>query len=163
MRWYRELYRPVVGAFALATLAGFPIGFETAAATQGKPLEEVRPFVAHGWTWSGWDAALMNPRTPEAQYNRGVMHATGHGQPQNDVEAVKWFQKAAEGGHALAQCNLGVMHATGRGVPQDNVQAWAWFDIAATQGDDNALENKELIAARMAPEELDRARQLARR
>ena len=157
------MYRLVVGAFALAALAGFPTGFETVAAAQDKAPEKLRPFVAHGWTWSGWDAALMNPRTPEAQYNRGVMHATGHGQPQNDAEAAKWFRKAAEGGHVLAQCNLGVMHATGRGVPQDNVQAWAWFDIAATQGNDNALENKKLIAARMNPEELDRARKLARR
>lgn len=104
----------------------------------------------------------MNPGTPEAQYNRGVMHDTGHGQPQNDVEAVKWFRKAAEGGHVLAQCNLGVMHASGRGVPQDNVQAWAWFDIAATQGDDNARAYKKTIAESMTPEEIDRARKLAR-
>ena len=63
------------------------MGFETVAAAQDNALEKVRRFVVHGWTWSGWDAALMDPKTPEAQYNRGVMHATGRGVPQDNVQA----------------------------------------------------------------------------
>ena len=162
MRWYRGLYGLPLGVLVLVTVAGCDIGSETVAAAQNETLAELRPFAMHGWTWSGWDAALIHPKTPEAQYNRGVMHATGQGQPQNDNEAVKWFRKAVEGGHVLAQCNLGVMYATGRGVPQDNAQAWAWFDIAAAQGDKNARENKKIIAASISPEELDRAQRLAR-
>ena len=104
----------------------------------------------------------MHPKTPRAQYSRGVMHATGQGQPQNDHEAVKWFRKAVRGGHVPAQCNLGAMYATGRGVPQDDAQAWAWFDIAAAQGDKNARGNKKIIVASMTPAELDRAQKLAR-
>ncbi|HHF6559516.1 TPA: tetratricopeptide repeat protein, partial [Haemophilus influenzae] len=34
------------------------------------------------------------------QFNLGVMYAEGQGVKQDDVEAVKWFRKAAEQGHA---------------------------------------------------------------
>lgn len=151
-----------LGALVLVTIVGCGIGSETDAAAQDTAPAELRRFATHGWTWSGWDAALMHPKSPAAQYNRGVMHATGQGQPQNDHEAVKWFRKAVRGGHILAQCNLGAMYATGRGVPQDDAQAWAWFDIAAVQGDKNARGNKKIIAASMTPAELDRAQKLAR-
>ncbi len=147
---------------ALVLVVGFAPGSETVAEAQDGTLAESRPLAMYGWTWSGWDAALMNPKTPEAQYNRGVMHATGQGQPQDDDEALKWFRKAAEGGHVLAQCNLGVLFATGRGVPQDDVQAWAWFDVAAAQGDKNARENKKIIATSMAREGRARAQEVAR-
>ena len=39
----------------------------------------------------------------EAQKNLGVMYAIGEGMPQDDAEAVAWFRKAAEQGHAEAQ------------------------------------------------------------
>ena len=103
----------------------------------------------------------MDPETPHAQYNRGIMHATGQGQPRNDNEAVKWFHKAASGGHVPAQCNLGVLYAAGRGVARDKVRAWVWFDIAAGQGDFKARANREIIAASMTPDELDRARRFS--
>lgn len=161
MKWYGRLYGLALGALALVLVVGFAPGAETVAAAQGEAVVELRPLAMYGWTWSGWDAALIHPKSPEAQYNRGVMHATGQGQPQDDDEAVKWFRKAAEGGHVLAQCNLGVLYATGRGVPQDNVQAWAWFDIAAGQGDKNARENKKIIATSMVREGRARAQKVA--
>lgn len=162
MRWYRGWYEMALSALVWVIIVGCAIGSGTVAAAQDKTAAELRRFATHGWTWSGWDAALMHPKTPEAQYNRGVMHATGQGQPQNDNEAVKWFRQAVRGGHVPAQCNLGVLYAIGRGVPQDNAQAWAWFDVAAAQGDKNAWGNKQVIAASMTPAELDRAQRLAR-
>ena len=35
-----------------------------------------------------------------AQYNLGVMHANGHGVPQNYAEAAKWYRLAADQGDA---------------------------------------------------------------
>ena len=55
----------------------------------------------------------------------------GLGVPQDYVEAVKWYQLAADQGYAKAQYNLGLMHANGRGVPQDFVPAHHWLDLAA--------------------------------
>ena len=90
------------------------------------------------------------------------MYANGEGVPQDYVEAVKWFRKAAEQGDAVAQNNLGAMHDNGTGVPEDDVQAYAWFNIAAAQGDELAEENKERVTESMTREQLARAQDLAR-
>jgi TPR repeat protein len=34
------------------------------------------------------------------------MYEDGRGVPQNDAEAVQWYRKAAEQGHAKARANL---------------------------------------------------------
>jgi TPR repeat protein len=39
------------------------------------------------------------------------MYHLGRGVPQNDKEAVKWYRKAAEHGHAKAQYGLGMVLA----------------------------------------------------
>ena len=44
----------------------------------------------------------------EAQFLLGFMYAKGRGVLEDDKEAVKWFRKAAEQGHAEAQFNLGL-------------------------------------------------------
>ena len=58
-----------------------------------------------------------------AQYNLGVMYATGRDVPQDDAEAVAWYRRAAEQGHTEAQYNLGRMYAAGRGVQEDDAEA----------------------------------------
>jgi hypothetical protein len=45
----------------------------------------------------------------------------------NSVEAVKWYTKSAEQGHADAQYNLGLMYHNGDIVPKDEVLARKWF------------------------------------
>ena len=63
------------------------------------------------------------------------MYELGRGVPQDDAEAVKWYRKATEQGHAEAQYILGVMYAEGRqGVPQDYAEAVKWWRKAALQG-----------------------------
>ncbi len=41
-----------------------------------------------------------NQGDPEAQISLGFMYAEGQGVPQDDAEAVRWYRKAAEQGHA---------------------------------------------------------------
>ena len=65
----------------------------------------------------------------DAQDNLGRMYAFGVEVPQDYVEAVKWFSRAAEQGHVNAQFNLGVAYAEGRGVPQDEVEAVKWAHV----------------------------------
>lgn len=50
----------------------------------------------------------------------GMMYYNGQGVPQDYKEAVSWYTKAAEQGHAKAQFSLGAMYTDGRGVPQDS-------------------------------------------
>lgn len=45
------------------------------------------------------------------------------------TEAMKWFQKAAEQGHAKAICNIGQLYELGCGVPQDQAEAEKWFRL----------------------------------
>jgi TPR repeat protein/CHAT domain-containing protein len=70
----------------------------------------------------------------EAQYNLGMMYYFGEGVTQNDIEAAKWFRKAAQQGHADAQFSLGGMYYLGEGVTQNDVEAAKWFRKAAEQG-----------------------------
>jgi hypothetical protein len=75
---------------------------------------------------------------------------------------VKWYTLAAEQGVAFAQSNLGVMYGTGQGVIQDNVYAHMWLNIAASSGHKSASKNRDIIAKRMTPSQLEKAQDLAR-
>ena len=69
-----------------------------------------------------------------AQYTLGVMYENGDGVPRDDVEAVKWYRKAAEQEFAEAQHNLGVAYRDGLGVPKNDAEAVKWYRKAAEQG-----------------------------
>jgi len=71
---------------------------------------------------------------PQAQYNLGL-------EVEDDKEAVKWFRKAAEQGHAGAQNELGAMYFHGEGVSEDFKESVKWFRKAADQGNAAAQYN----------------------
>ena len=97
-----------------------------------------------------------------AQSDLGVMYGLGLGCRQDYACAVRWYRRAAEQAYAPAQSNLGFMFGTGRGVPQDFVQAYAWYNLAAAGGEELARANRDLVAARMTPGQLERAQDLSR-
>ena len=60
----------------------------------------------------------------ESQLGLGsVLYSASLGVTKDDVEAVKWFRKAAEQNNPTAQHNLGVCYADGTGVEKDEVEA----------------------------------------
>ena len=67
----------------------------------------------------------------------GLLYVNGQGVTQDYEEAVKWFHKAAERGHARAQNSLGVLYINGQGVTQDYEEAVKWFHKAAERGLDS--------------------------
>lgn len=69
-----------------------------------------------------------------AQHHLGWLYLLGHGVPQDDKEALHWFQKAAEQGDTDAQTNLGGLYLLGDRVPQNTTAALAWFHAAAAEG-----------------------------
>ena len=97
------------------------------------------------------------------QYNLGLMYDLGEGVPGNDAEAVRWYGLAAEQGNALAQTNLGLMYANGEGVPQTNAIAYMWWSVAAAQGNESARGNRDIVADRLAPDQLARGQDMATR
>jgi TPR repeat protein len=69
----------------------------------------------------------------EAQFNLGNKYY--HQVEVEDFkEAVKWYQKAADQGHAGAQTSLGQMYRLGQGVKQDFEKAIKLHQKAADQG-----------------------------
>jgi hypothetical protein len=83
--------------------------------------DEARAARAGIWQWQ-----CERPWDWRARVLRGV--------PQDDAEAVKWYRRAAEGGHAFAQFHLGFMYDEGRGVPQDKAEAVKWYRRLRDQG-----------------------------
>lgn len=63
------------------------------------------------------------------------MFYNGVGVPQDYVQAISWYRKAAEQGDVVAEESLGYIYATGRGVAADRSEAIAWYRKAASQGD----------------------------
>ena len=114
------MHRRLALAGMVALLLGATPLAQTPEPTQDDSIEAIR--------------TRANAGDAEAQFNLGLMYASGEGVPQDDVEPVAWYRQAAEQGYAKAQYNLGFMCATGRGVSRDLVEAAAWWFKAATQG-----------------------------
>jgi len=72
------------------------------------------------------------------QFNIGEKYRLGDGVEQNNVEAVKYYRKAAEQGLADAQYRLGLMYALGKGIKKDVFQATEWIRKAAEQSNPEA-------------------------
>ncbi|MBR5333801.1 MAG: toll/interleukin-1 receptor domain-containing protein, partial [Alistipes sp.] len=72
-------------------------------------------------------------------YNKGNDYYVGrNGKTKSYEEAVKWYRKAAEMGHATSQYNLGYCYENGHGVTKDYSEAVKWYRKAAEQGHANA-------------------------
>jgi TPR repeat protein len=105
---------------------------------------------------------LAEQGNAKAQFRLGRMYRKGEGGTYDALDAVNWFRKAAEQGHADAHTSLGAMYYNGDGVNQDYVYALMWLNIAALQGNVDAQESRNVIAIQMPPEDISRARELAR-
>jgi len=80
-----------------------------------------------------------------AQHILGMMYSQGNGAPKDDVMALDWTLKAAEGGLVNAQFSAGTMYMEGQGAPANESRAFYWYTKAAVQGDASA----QMILARM--------------
>ena len=80
--------------------------------------------------------------TGRPPHSLGVAYENGQGVKQDRSEAVRWYRKAAEQGHADAQCNLGIRYTNGQeGLKQDHAEAVCWYRKAAEQGHAKAQYN----------------------
>jgi TPR repeat protein len=94
------------------------------------------------------------------------MYANGWGVPQDALQAMRWYLRAAEQGSFAARASLADMFAEGRGVPQDAVQAHTWFNLAAAQasGEDRVKYEaaRDAITERLTSDQLAEAQRRAR-
>jgi GAF domain-containing protein len=104
---------------------------------------------------------LADQGDADAQWQLGVRYHNGEELPQDDVQAMQWFLRAAEQGHVTAQATLGAYYWAGRGVPQDLSKAYFWSAIALAQGDENNKSRLEGLASQMTQAQVSAARQRA--
>ena len=83
--------------------------------------------------------AQANSGDAKAALALGLKYANGDGVALNDVEAMRWLQKAAEAGEPLAQYRLGTFFEKGRAVAPDQDQALRWYGEAAQHGNRKAM------------------------
>ena len=102
-----------------------------------------------------------------SQFNLGVFYDNGlddngHAARRNRREAIKWLRKAAQQGLTRAQCKLAEIYAE-ESAPD---QAYAWFFVAGENSDggngQSAQAGLKRMAARLSPEQIDRATRRAR-
>jgi TPR repeat protein len=75
-----------------------------------------------------------------AQTLLGKWWLYGIGVPENKAEAVRWFHRAAERGHAGAQFHVGRYYLYGWEIPIHEEEARKWLRKAAEQGHERAKE-----------------------
>jgi uncharacterized protein len=78
-----------------------------------------------------WAKAEAGDAVSELQL--ALRYENGEGVAKNQVQAVKWYRKAAEQNVAEAQYNLGICYENGNGVAKDQVEAVKWYRKAAEQ------------------------------
>jgi TPR repeat protein len=151
MRTLKRLLLAASMCCLVATANAAPFDDAVAARNRGdyaQALKIFRPLAAQG------DAS--------AQLNLGVMYAEGQGVPQDYKEAVKWFRLAAAQGNAQAQSTLGNMYAEGWGVIQDYASAHMWYNLASSAGHADGAKNRDLLAKKMTPQQIEKAQDMAR-
>jgi localization factor PodJL len=94
----------------------------------------------------------------KAMHNLAVLYTEGvDGKPNYSV-AAQWFSKAASYAIPDSQYNLGVLYARGIGVEQNLTESYKWFALAAAQGDRDAAQKRDDVAARLDAPSLEAAR-----
>ena len=101
-----------------------------------KNLEE-----AEKWLRVGADGGVAM-----AHHRLGWMYARGEiGGTRDNINAVKHWKAAAEGGNPRAQLDLGVVYWRGEGVSQDLVLAYTWLSLASENEDARAAKQNLTI------------------
>jgi TPR repeat protein len=115
------LFALILGAISL-------IGLLPLSASAGMTLEEVKAFNVNKAFNENKAKAERGDRL--AQLNLAYCYNLGLGVAKDEVEAVKWYRKAADQGYANAQRSLGLCYLNGEGVAKDEVEAYAYFNLA---------------------------------
>jgi TPR repeat protein len=94
------------------------------------------------------------------QYNLAYLYEQGTGVKQDEKEAAKWYQLAADGGDPIAQYDIGQRYKLGLGVSTNLIQAFKWLTLAATQGQSDSAKLLPEVESQMSGDQLTEARQL---
>jgi TPR repeat protein len=108
-----------------------------------------------------WQKAVAQNDT-NAEAFLGAAYETGNGVSKDINQAITLYRKAADQGNSRAQNSLGILYVNGLGLQKDPVQSHLWFNLAATSGLSDAIKNRDLVATKMTPAQIEAAQKLAR-
>lgn len=81
---------------------------------------------------------IANGGNSMAQYRLGMLHYMGQGVPEDEVQAIFWWKKAAAQGYSEAMFQLGSAYLFGsqaaKTVPDPDREAATWYFQAASAG-----------------------------
>lgn len=97
-----------------------------------------------------------------SQFQLSLLYAAGKGVKADNKQALYWLRQAATRGNTQAQSNLGNAFNMGREVAQDTIKAYAWLSMASASGDSVASTNREVVARKMSPLQLEQGKALAK-
>ena len=125
--------------------------------------------VAKDWKEAArWFRKAADQGDATGQFNLGsVLQLESGDSPQDLSEAARWYRKSADQGNAFAQQALGALYSLGQGVPEDKVSAYMWMTLAsggmqAGSSRDELAKKMTALAAKMTPQEIAQAQNLAR-
>jgi TPR repeat protein len=118
--------------------------------TSGNPSEALQ-----------WLATAAAGGYPPSQVLLGTAYLEGQTGGTNYAEAARWFQAAAEAGDLGGQLRLGNLLANGPDDLKNDLEAYKWLYVATARNVPSAPKALEALAARMAPDDIETAKQLA--
>ncbi|MGH6893481.1 MAG: tetratricopeptide repeat protein, partial [Dongiaceae bacterium] len=136
--------QPAIAAAPASTQPTVPAAKPQAAAT-AQPAATAAPATATpGTSQAGWNAfgrgdyagalAVWQPLAEQGdvamQLLVGSIYDYGQGVPQDDAEAIKWYEMAANRGSAKGQYQAGAVYARSPQI-KNNVEGYKWLTIAA--------------------------------
>ena len=159
----RLLYRALLGLVivVVATVLGYLVGPVIEQRWGHSPQASQRPSQSARPQSLAELRSLADRGDADAQWQMAVRYHNGEGVPQDDAQAMQWFQLAADQGNVAAQAALGAYYWAGRGVPEDLSKAYMWSTIALRGGDENSNARLEGLASRMTRAQVAAATQQA--
>ena len=89
---------------------------------------------------SGVDGIESKIADANTQNSLGDMYYFNKDVAKDYKQAVKWFKKAANQGHANAQNNMGFMYEHGKGIKQSYLMAVEYYRLSAKNGHEKGIE-----------------------
>ena len=91
----------------------------------------------------------------------GKLYRSGVGVPQNYALSARWIAAAAQAGNPDGMVEYGRLHRSGIGVEPDAVQAYVWFNRAAALLNMDGVQERDSVAVKLGPGDLQRAQALS--
>ena len=88
---------------------------------------------------------LAGQGNADAQTILGIMYDYGQGVPQDEVQALDWYLRAAIQGEPAVQYKVGDRYFRGIGTEQNYHEALEWWELAASGGHSDAQFNLGLM------------------